>query len=72
MTVPACLASKLSFAPPCPGGRCADFVLLNKTDMLAERQLDSLAAIVASLNPLAKVVHARARARQRRAAAHSG
>ncbi|KAK9846333.1 hypothetical protein WJX81_001781 [Elliptochloris bilobata] len=35
---------------------CADFVLLNKTDMLAERQLDSLAAIVTSLNPLAKVI----------------
>lgn len=34
--------------------RCADFVLLNKTDMLAERQLDSLSAIVTSLNPLAK------------------
>jgi hypothetical protein len=37
--------------------------------MLAERQLDSLAAIVASLNPLAKVPNARARACQRRAAA---
>lgn len=45
-----------SMAPVLKQGaaRCADFVLLNKTDMLAERQLDSLSAIVTSLNPLAK------------------
>jgi G3E family GTPase len=35
--------------------RCADFVLLNKVDMLKEGDLDSLSQIAASLNPLAKV-----------------
>ena len=34
--------------------RCADFVLLNKTDMLKEGQLASLVDIAKSLNPLAK------------------
>jgi G3E family GTPase len=37
--------------------RCADFVVLNKTDMLSSSgQLDSLRAIVSSLNPLAEAV----------------
>ncbi|KAG2488742.1 hypothetical protein HYH03_012740 [Edaphochlamys debaryana] len=36
---------------------CADFVVLNKTDMLPqEAQRDEMAAIVASLNPLAQVI----------------
>ncbi|GFR40301.1 hypothetical protein Agub_g483 [Astrephomene gubernaculifera] len=35
---------------------CADFVILNKTDMLGEAQREELAAIVASLNPLATVI----------------
>ena len=35
--------------------RCADFVLLNKVDMLQEGQLEGLTQIAASLNPLAKV-----------------
>ena len=39
-------------APAC---RCADFVLLNKVDMLQEGQLEGLTQIAASLNPLAKV-----------------
>lgn len=34
---------------------CADFVLLNKCDMLGEGVVDSLEAIMTSLNPLAKV-----------------
>lgn len=34
---------------------CADFVILNKTDMLEAAQQEELAAIVASLNPLAHV-----------------
>ena len=34
--------------------RCADYVLLNKTDMLKEGQLASLSDIAKSLNPLAK------------------
>ena len=50
--LPALSLCALTLRVPC---RCADCVLLNKTDMLAERQLDSLAAIVTSLNPLAKV-----------------
>ena len=41
-----------SAAPSC---RCADFVLLNKVDMLQEGQLEGLTQIAASLNPLAKV-----------------
>lgn len=36
-------------------GRCADFVLLNKVDMLKEGDLEGLSQIAASLNPLAKV-----------------
>ena len=40
-------------APTC---RCADFVLLNKVDMLQEGQLEGLTQIAASLNPLAKVI----------------
>ncbi len=37
--------------------RCADFVVLNKTDMLSgDAQLEELSAIVASLNPLATVI----------------
>ena len=35
--------------------RCADFVLLNKTDMMDLGQLDSLKEIIASLNPMARV-----------------
>ena len=35
--------------------RCADFVLLNKIDMLKEGDLEGLSQIAASLNPLAKV-----------------
>ena len=35
---------------------CADFIVLNKIDMLDPHTLDSLGAIVGSLNPLAKVV----------------
>ena len=35
--------------------RCADFVLLNKVDMLKEGDLESLSQIASSLNPLAKV-----------------
>ena len=38
-----------------PGCRCADFVLLNKVDMLKEGDLEGLSQIAASLNPLAKV-----------------
>lgn len=38
-----------------PTCRCADFVLLNKVDMLQEGQLEGLTQIAASLNPLAKV-----------------
>lgn len=34
---------------------CADFLLLNKTDLLKEGQLDELRGIVASLNPFAEV-----------------
>lgn len=34
---------------------CADYVLLNKTDLLEEGQLDELRPIVASLNPFATV-----------------
>ena len=34
---------------------CADFVLLNKTDMLEPGQVGSLQDIASSLNPLAKV-----------------
>ena len=37
------------------GCRCADFVLLNKIDMLKEGDLEGLSQIAASLNPLAKV-----------------
>ena len=37
------------------GCRCADFVLLNKVDMLKEGDLEGLSQIAASLNPLAKV-----------------
>jgi hypothetical protein len=37
------------------GGRCADYILLNKTDLLQPNQLESLIEIVSSLNPLAKV-----------------
>ena len=39
----------------CGMRRCADFVLLNKIDLLKEGQLESLKAIVASLNPFATV-----------------
>lgn len=35
--------------------RCADYVLLNKIDMLGSENLDSLTAIVSSLNRLAEV-----------------
>lgn len=35
---------------------CADFIVLNKIDMLDDHTLDSLSAIVSSLNPLARVV----------------
>ncbi len=35
--------------------RCADFVLLNKVDLLGAENLDSLSAIVSSLNRLAEV-----------------
>ena len=35
--------------------RCADFVLLNKVDMLKEGEAEDLSQIAASLNPLAKV-----------------
>ncbi|GLI70159.1 hypothetical protein VaNZ11_014971 [Volvox africanus] len=35
---------------------CADFVVLNKTDMLDEAQREELSAIVASLNPLATII----------------
>lgn len=38
-------------------GRCADHVLLNKTDLLKEGQLEELRPIVASLNPFATVRH---------------
>lgn len=41
---------------PRPPVRCADFVVLNKTDMLDEAQRDELTAIIASLNPLATVI----------------
>ena len=34
---------------------CADFVVLNKVDMLEKKVVESLEAIVSSLNPLAKV-----------------
>ena len=34
---------------------CADFIVLNKIDMLEEKVVDGLEAIVSSLNPLAKV-----------------
>jgi G3E family GTPase len=33
--------------------RCADYVVLNKTDLLKEGELEQLQAIVASLNPFA-------------------
>lgn len=33
--------------------RCADYVVLNKTDLLKKGQLEALQAIVASLNPFA-------------------
>ena len=35
--------------------RCADYVLLNKVDLLGNENLDSLSAIVSSLNRLAEV-----------------
>lgn len=35
--------------------RCADHVLLNKKDMLAEGEVHSLLEIIHQLNPLAKV-----------------
>jgi len=35
--------------------RCADFVLLNKVDMLKAGEVEDLSQIAASLNPLAKV-----------------
>ena len=35
----------------------ADYVVLNKVDMMNAATLDSLQAIVASLNPLAQVCH---------------
>ena len=38
--------------------RCADFVLLNKMDLLAAGKLQHLTDIVTSLNPLATVRHA--------------
>ena len=38
-------------------GRCADFVLLNKVDLLAAGKLQHLTDIVTSLNPLATVGH---------------
>ena len=34
---------------------CADFIVLNKVDMLEKKVVDGLEAIVSSLNPLAKV-----------------
>jgi G3E family GTPase len=37
---------------------CADFIVLNKIDLLDEPTLDSLGAIVSSLNPLARIVKA--------------
>lgn len=44
---------------PCPTAaclhRCADFVILNKADMMNPAMMDSLTAIVESLNPLAQV-----------------
>lgn len=42
-------------APASGPRRCADFVILNKTDLLGEAEQEELAAIVASLNPLAQV-----------------
>jgi G3E family GTPase len=33
--------------------RCADYVVLNKTDLLKDGELAQLQAIVASLNPFA-------------------
>ena len=48
-------------SPPCPCPSCccrvADYVVLNKVDMMNAATLDSLQAIVASLNPLAQVCH---------------
>ncbi len=41
--------------PCCAVCRCADYVLLNKTDLLPPGQLASLQAVVASINPLATV-----------------
>ncbi|WPT13898.1 Putative metal chaperone YciC [Picochlorum sp. SENEW3] len=35
---------------------CADFILLNKCDLLDEKTVDSLEAIMTSLNPLARVI----------------
>ena len=35
--------------------RCADYVLLNKRDMLVKGELESLIEIVHTLNPLAQV-----------------
>ena len=51
-------AHTASPTPPHPHHQieCADFVILNKIDQLAEGGLDSLRAIVASLNPLARTV----------------
>ena len=51
---------------PCPASRLcparvADYVVLNKVDMLGPGTIDSLSAIVASLNPLAQVRAALAR-----------
>lgn len=39
----------------CGACRCADYVLLNKTDMLVKGELESLIEIVHTLNPLAQV-----------------
>jgi G3E family GTPase len=42
--------------PAPPQIECADFVLLNKVDQLAPGGLESLTAIAASLNPLARII----------------
>ena len=50
-----CPEKGMSVTVAAPACRCADFVLLNKVDMLQEGQLEGLTQIAASLNPLAKV-----------------
>ncbi len=43
------------FSPDSLSCRCADYVLLNKRDMLVNGELESLIEIVHTLNPLAQV-----------------